>query len=192
MEIGIWGDSITYGESDDEALGWVGRLRRSFSVDEDVQVYNRGICGNTSADVLKRFKIEADSLEPTIIVFAVGINDSKHPLGESTNKVSLEQYQQNMRSLVTQALGYTKNVFIVGATQVDEEVIAQRKDSSRFFNTEIEKYNAVLKQLAAENNLVYIDVFGAMDIKSDLHDGLHPNAGGYEKLSQKIKPLLNL
>ncbi len=29
MEIGIWGDSITYGAGDSEALGWVGRLRKS-------------------------------------------------------------------------------------------------------------------------------------------------------------------
>jgi hypothetical protein len=28
MEIGIWGDSITYGESDIDGLGWVGRLRK--------------------------------------------------------------------------------------------------------------------------------------------------------------------
>src|SRR6185437_1145430 len=190
MEIGIWGDSITYGESDTEALGWVGRLRKSYPIDEDIQVYNRGICGNTTEDLLGRFKVEADSLEPSTIVFAIGINDSKHPFGEQTNKVSLEKFKQNMQALLEQAKIHTQKIFIIGATQVDEEIVAQWKDSSRFYNGEIEKYNEVLKELAREQNLKYVDVFTLLDIKADLHDGLHPNAQGFEKLAQQVKSFI--
>ena len=187
MEIGIWGDSITYGESDSEALGWVGRLRKSTSVDEDKQVYNRGICGNTTEDLLKRFKVEADSLEPNIVVFAIGINDSKYPVGEQTNKISLEQFKKNIESLLQQAKVYTQTIFVVGATQVDEEVVSQWKDSSLFYNAEIQKYNNVLKETAASSGVSYVDVSEVLDAKTDLHDGLHPNAKGYEKLAMAIK-----
>jgi lysophospholipase L1-like esterase len=40
MTIGFWGDSITYGSCDSEGLGWVGRLRRSVSVEDYRQFYN--------------------------------------------------------------------------------------------------------------------------------------------------------
>ena len=88
MTIGIWGDSITYGKGDKEGLGWVSRLRNSLELeDDDIEVYNRGVCGHTSADILKRFVVEAESIEPKKIIFAVGANDAKIPQNEASNKV---------------------------------------------------------------------------------------------------------
>ena len=95
MEIGIWGDSITYGASDTEALGWVGRLRKSLPQDGNVAVYNRGICGDTTEDLLKRFPIEAEAIQPNVIFFAIGINDSKYPADTEGNKVLLEDFKRN-------------------------------------------------------------------------------------------------
>ncbi len=71
MQISIWGDSITHGSCDEVGLGWVGRFRNSFPTGDYVGVYNRGVSGDTTEDLLKRFSIEADSIEPTKIVFAI-------------------------------------------------------------------------------------------------------------------------
>src|SRR3989339_171717 len=120
MEIGIWGDSITYGAGDSEALGWVGRLRKSLETNDDVGVYNFGICGDTTDGLLKRFSVEADAIKPSVIVFAIGINDSKYPAGETENKISIEKYKQNMNALLKLARNYTDKIFIVGATKADE------------------------------------------------------------------------
>lgn len=188
-----WGDSIIYGESDIEVLGWVGRLRRSLSIDEDIRVYNRGICGNTTEDLLQRFAVEAESLKPNIVILAIGINDSKYPLGEQTNKIPLEHFKENIESLLQQAKIHTDKIFVIGATQVDEEVVGQWKDSSRFYNKDIQKYNDVLKEVAGSSSASYVDVFKILNT-ADLADGLHPNAQGYEKMYLKIheaiKPLL--
>jgi lysophospholipase L1-like esterase len=185
MEIGIWGDSITYGAGDSEALGWVGRLRKTLEAAADVGVYNFGVCGDTTDDLLKRFAVEAESIKPNSIVFAIGINDSKYPAGETENRIPLEKYKQNMHALLKLARNYTDKIYIVGATKVDEDLI--RDSGTRFVNEIIQSYNSFLKELSESEGLIYVDVFDVLDTGTDLDDGLHPNAQGYEKLFDTIR-----
>lgn len=185
MEIGIWGDSITYGAGDSEALGWVGRLRKSLETKDDIGVYNFGVCGDTTDDLLKRFSVEADAIKPNVIVFAIGINDSKYPAGETENIIPIEKYKENMQTLLKLARNYTDKIYIVGATKVDEAIV--RRSGARFVNEMIQSYNSFLKEFSASEGLIYVDVFGALDINTDLDDGLHPNAQGYEKLFNTIR-----
>ncbi|QQR78139.1 MAG: SGNH/GDSL hydrolase family protein [Candidatus Moraniibacteriota bacterium] len=187
MDIGIWGDSITYGEGDREGLGWVGRLRRS-RLTTDYCVYNFGVCGDTTEDLLKRFVIEANSIQPDIVVFAIGINDSKIPANETANKVTIEKYQKNIQELLKMARGYTDKIYIVGATKVNDQTI--RDSGTRFKNETIQTYNKYLKELSLSENLIFIDVFEILDTNNDLEDGLHPNARGYEKLYQILSKLV--
>lgn len=177
-EIGVWGDSIAYGASDSEGLGWVGRLRKKLL--DTANIYNRGVCGDTTEDLLKRFATEADSIEPDQIIFAIGINDSKFPVGEQTNKIPFEKFKENLRELLIQAKKYTSKIYVVGLTRVYEDRI--NPTGSRFVNTEIQRYDDFIKELAELENALYIPVVEVLDIDTDLADGLHPNAGGYEKL----------
>lgn len=185
MEIGIWGDSITYGAGDSEAFGWVGRLRKLLEKNDDVSVYNFGICGDTTNDLLKRFSVEADAIKPNVVVFAIGINDSKYPVGETENVVPLEKYKQNMLELLKLAKNYTDKVIIVGATKANEAIV--RGSGMRFVNAIIQTYNDFLKEFSESEGLTYVDVFDVLDINTDLDDGLHPNAQGYGKLFGTIK-----
>lgn len=184
MTIGAWGDSITYGESDTEALGWPGRLRKTFPSDGSVRVYNRGVCGDTSEGLLARFSTEAKAIEPDLILIAIGINDSKFPPGSETNKVPLEAFRVNVEAILDQALTHTKQVFVIGATKTRE---GNTGPGSRFVNAEIERYNNVLKELATLRGLPFIDMFEVFDTETDLFEGLHPNAAGYEKMVAHIK-----
>jgi len=190
MTIGIWGDSITYGSCDGEALGWVGRLRKVLVSNDDNEVYNFGICGNTSADVVNRFKIEAEAIEPTHIVFAIGINDSKYVSESEINKVPLVDYVKNMESLIESAKLLVSRISIVGATRVDDGW--RFVPGSRFLNEEIERYNKAMKEVSERHGAVFIDVFDVLDQATDLADGLHPNAQGYEKMFERIRGALVL
>jgi lysophospholipase L1-like esterase len=185
MEIGIWGDSITFGSGDSEALGWAGRLRKSLPTDDYNQLYNFGICGETSEDLLKRFAIEANAIGPDKIVFAVGINDSKFPSESDRNKIPLIEFEQNLKKLLQQAKDYTDHITLVGLTKVDDKWRTVR--GNRFLNEEIEKYDSVIKKVARENNYRFISVIGVVNPVTDLVDGLHPNASGYQKMFEKIK-----
>ena len=182
MEIGIWGDSITYGKCDSEGLGWVGRLRKSLLA--NASVYNRGICGDTTDDLLSRFSSEADSIDPNLVVFAIGINDSKFLPGETENRIPMNRYKENMKELVAAARKHTDKIYLVGPTKVYKERVS--KTGTNFINSEIRKYDNFLKELAETENFIYIPTFEILDTDNDLADGLHPNAQGYEKMSEVI------
>lgn len=189
MTIGVWGDSITFGSNDSEALGWAGRLRKILSFDDYEHLYNFGICGETTEDLLKRFCIEAEAIEPSDIIFAIGINDSKYPGESDINKVPLSEFQKNLEELIAQAKTFTNKITIIGATKVNDEQRSAK--SNRFFNNEIQKYNNVMKDAAERHRLVFIDVFDILDPKTDLADGLHPNAQGYQKMFETINDKLD-
>lgn len=186
MEIGAWGDSITYGAGDTEALGWVGRLRRELYESES-GIYNRGICGDSTTDVLKRFEIELESIEPTVIILAVGINDSKFPEGGAENKVPIGIFKDNIKQLASKAKSKSKKVILIGLTEVNEQEI---ESSSVFQNDIIRKYDDCLQELAHDENIDFISMRGVLDTQADLEDGLHPNATGYEKMFRTILPFI--
>lgn len=190
MDIGVWGDSITYGSSDSEGLGWVGRLRKLHSPekDEDV-VYNRGICGDTSRGLLRRFTSELNSFVYPIdlVLIAIGMNDIVERDG-TRNEVPIEEFEDNTRKLITQAAESASSVVVIGITNVDESRTTPLRSSSTgkvYKNEAIQAYNAVLKAVCEECGALFIDVFGTL-LAEDLADGLHPNANGYEKLSSVI------
>ncbi len=183
MKMGIWGDSITYGGPSE---GWVGLLRK-FLASTEVEVYNRGICGDTSKDILKRFGVESGAINPKTIIFAVGVNDSKYPHGSKANKVALVSFEENMDKLVELAITRAKRVIIIGLTEVDEMITS--KFDSKFLNNEIYKYDDLLRGLASKRGLEFVQMRGCLDLTKDLEDGIHPNNDGYTKMFELISGL---
>ena len=78
---------------------------------KEVTVYNMGISGDTSDDLLKRFSVECAAREPTVVIFAIGINDSRYIDDEDHSDVSLEQYEQNLQKLIDGARVYTSEIY---------------------------------------------------------------------------------
>ena len=185
MNIGIWGDSIAYGNCDTEALGWVGRLRKSFPIEDYVGVYNFGVCGNFVTDILARFETEASSIKPEIIFIAVGINDSKYPKDKTTNNTPLHVFTEKMNLLIEQAKNFTNTIYIVGTTKISVEKLETR-NGSIFCMKDIALYNDQLKTIAQLNKVEFIDVFDTIDPTTDIADGLHPNSRGYQKMFEVI------
>ena len=78
----VFGDSIAWGAVDPENGGWVSSLRnyfesKSLRADLDTDVYNLGISGDNTDDLLERFDVEVEARKPDTIVFAIGINDAQ-------------------------------------------------------------------------------------------------------------------
>lgn len=192
MDIGVWGDSITYGSCDGEALGWVGRLRKARGADRDYDAtYNYGLCGDTSDNLLSRFSSEFDSNVYGVetVIFAVGLNDSSTSGDSNEFLVPIERYQKNIKSLIAQAENKSCKVILVGLTNVDESRTVPLSGSStqkKFLNENIRKYDSALREIATETKIPFTAVFGLLE-DADLADGLHPNAQGYEKLFTAIR-----
>ena len=150
MDIGVWGDSITYGSCDSEALGWVGRLRKTRSADQDWDAtYNYGLCGDTSDNLLSPFSSEFDSNIYGVerVVFAIGLNDSSIRGNNDEFVVPVERFRENMQNIIAQALQKNAQVYIIGLTNVDEpRTVPEPSDSKRkiFLNKNILTYDSVL------------------------------------------------
>lgn len=189
----VFGASTVWGAWDLEKGGWVNRLRLYLeSKDKHAfEVYNLGITGETTRDVLKRFDVEAEAREPNIVFLAIGVNDTIWDMDKKAFWTDITQFEKNIKELIQRARKYTQTIILLDIQNVDESrttPISWEKNL-HYKNETIEKYNTVLEAIAKEEGLLYISVFGLLN-NEDLEDGLHPNAQGHQKIFEKVKTFL--
>jgi len=143
---------------------------------------NRGIGGQTTPQMLVRFRQDVINLRPKVVVILAGTND----IAGNTGPMSLEDIEANYASLAE--LAQVHNIRVIFSsilpvhnyTPKSQEFFAQRSPEK------ILEVNRWLKDYCAENKLVYLDYFSSMVddkvlLKRDLaEDGLHPNPAGYK------------
>jgi len=184
MTICIFGDSIVWGASDCEKGGWADSLK-NYLMDDDIDVYNLGISGNTTEDLLERFDTEAGARNPDIIIFAIGINDSL-----SLDKDGLIKFQKNISSLTNKARKFTDKIIFIGLTSVDESrttSYSSEETGESYNNQSIGEYDEIIKSFCEDNNLIFVDMLGLLINDADLCDGLHPSSIGHKKMFERIK-----
>jgi lysophospholipase L1-like esterase len=190
----VFGDSITYGACDKEG-GWVQRLRKFLDEKKPTNpefyylVYNLGISGDTSEDLLNRFESETnkrlDEEEETIFLFAIGANDSQFI--NSKNKLPLDKFQNNIQKIIELAEKYSQRIVFFGLFPCDEsKTVPIPWDTAKSYKNEhIKKYNEIVKSVCAKNKIPFVEIFEIF-IKENyqelLEDGLHPNSEGHEKI----------
>jgi len=189
-KICIFGDSITTGAFDIEQGGWVARLKNYFwQNDYAVAVYNMGVSGDSTDDLLERFKPESIARDPNLIIFAIGINDSQYVNSKDNPRVSLDKFQKNFQKLSDQAKKFTSDIIFIGLTNVDEAKTMPRKMNIYFDNENINQYNSAIRSFCEENKFSFVDMLDLLD-KDDLGDGLHPNSIGHKKMFGRIKDFI--
>jgi lysophospholipase L1-like esterase len=143
---------------------------------------NRGIGGQTTPQMLVRFRQDAIDLQPKVIVILAGTND----IAGNTGPMRLEDIEANYASMAE--LVRAHHIYLVFSsvlpvhnyTPGSQDLFAQRSPEK------ILELNRWLKAYCAANGHVYLDYFTAMVddkglLKRDLaDDGLHPNAAGYK------------
>lgn len=183
----IFGDSITEGYHDTEG-GWADRLKRSLWRDpqESSGVYNLGISGDNTAELLKRFGRECKMREPDVVIFAVGINDAQFVKNVGL-RVASSDFEKNIDQLIDTAKQLVQCVVLVGLTRVDEGKVTPTSwnPDKYYFNENIIVYDEIIRTCACKHNCLYIAMHDAVDC-GDLTDGLHPNAIGHEKMHDRI------
>lgn len=193
FSICIFGDSATWGAWDKEMGGWANRLRLFIDNNNfnDGFVYNLGVSGDTTEQLLKRLDKEMEAREPNIIIFSIGENDSIDLENAGNNLVPLEKFEANLNKLIDKAKKTTNRILFLGLAPIDEKKTTPVLwDDEAFYKTaNIENYDKKLMEAADKNKVEYIRVFGALE-KKDLSDGLHPNESGHEKIFLKVKNFL--
>jgi lysophospholipase L1-like esterase len=162
------GDSITD--------GW-GRPRGTFFPGKPY--VNRGISGQTTPQMLIRFRPDVLALKPKAVVILAGTND----IAGNTGPMTLDAIEDNLMSMAELANANNIRVVIASVMPVCDYI---RPQTERRPPERIIALNAWIKDYTAKNGFVYLDYYSAMlDDKQMLrkeltYDGLHPNEAGYE------------
>lgn len=191
----IFGESTTWGAWDEEKGGWVNRLKLSLSplLNYDIEIYNLGVSGDTTNDILKRFDVEARARKPDVIIFSCGGNDSGCIKSDGNYIVKPKKYEKNLKKLVKKAKKFTNKVIFMGLKSVDNsKTLPVPWDKERYyFNHNMELYDNILKKFCKENKLHFIDTINLLCNKDlDEDDGLHLNSNGHKKIFSKVKDYL--
>jgi lysophospholipase L1-like esterase len=142
---------------------------------------NRGISGQTTPQMLVRFRQDVINLQPKALVILAGTND----IAGNTGPMLLEDIEANYSSMADLARANRITVVFSSVLPV-HNYTPQSQDL--FVQRPLEKIlqlNRWLKDYCATNGLIYLDYFNAMVdekglLKRDLaDDGLHPNKAGY-------------
>jgi lysophospholipase L1-like esterase len=143
---------------------------------------NRGISGQTTPQMLIRFRPDVVNLKPKVVVILAGTND----IAGNTGPETLEDIENNFNSMVELAHANGIRVVLASLTPVCDYIQPQ---TERRPPEQIVALNEWIKSYCEKNGDVYLDYYsatidGQKMFKRDLtFDGLHPNAQGYEVMA---------
>lgn len=162
------GDSITD--------SWGRRYGKFF---EGKPYVNRGISGQTTPQMLVRFRPDVLAHKPKVVVFLAGTND----IAGNTGPMTLEQIQGNLQSMAELARANGVRVVMASVLPVCDTI---RVQTDRRPMDKIKALNEWIRQYTQQAGAVNLDYFSAMldesgVLKRELtYDCLHPNDAGYE------------
>lgn len=197
----IFGASSTWGAWDVEKGGWVNRLR--LWIDKQIvqqndradfywETYNLGISGDTSQDVLVRLAAEIQSREPGIVIISIGENDTVYDKDREHPKIGIDQFADNLRTVIAIARKSTDKILLLGLKKVMENKVqpVSWNPNVNYSNESLKQYDEKLQQIAHDSGVSYIEMFDLLS-DEDLADGLHPNEKGHEKIFQEVRKFLD-
>jgi len=146
---------------------------------------DRGISGQTTPQMLIRFRPDVIDLNPEMVVILAGINDIAGNTGPST----LEMIEGNIASMAELAKAHEIKVILCSVLPAYDFPW----NPGVYPAEKISVLNAWIKKYAAENGFSYLDYYSAMvderkGLKAELTpDGVHPNKAGYKVMEQIVE-----
>lgn len=142
----------------------------------DQSYVNRGISGQTTPQMLVRFRSDVIDLHPKTVIVLAGTND----ISGNTGRMTIKQIKNNLMSIAELAMVHQTRLVLASILPVSAERSITRPLSK------IQELNQWIREYCEAKNLIYLDYYShVVDEKGYLRsqlseDGLHPNATGYE------------
>lgn len=182
MKIVCLGDSLTEGYLIDKSKRWSNLL----SEDQNIEVVNSGISGDTTNGMLSRFHNMVVAHNPTHVIIMGGTNDIS--IGISVNSI--------IGNIIAMTR-YAKHNGIIPIIGIPTRTYELENESrsilfleSKLAAKNIDEYIERLKKLAIEDDKICID-FGK-DVTTDyyLEDKVHPNEDGHKIMMDNAKKII--
>ncbi len=196
------GDSITEGVCDTQAMGWVGRVSKALAeANKDAEPWrliNLGVAGDTSIDIKHRLCSEVFYRCPQILIIAAGINDTAYKIwpDQRGQKVDIHMARFTWKEIFALLDGRSFPVISIGPTPVDENKLPNiwrpfddKDKGTDLKNQAIAEYNAMLKAEVELAGHYFINMYDELDHSQfipTLGDGLHPDAHGFDMMTDVI------
>jgi len=139
---------------------------------------NRGISGQTTPQMLIRFRQDVIDLEPSVVLILAGTNDIAGNTGPSTPEMILD----NLISMTELAKAAGIRVILCSVLPAFDFPWSPGKNPV----DKIAQLNGMIKNYAEKNGIIYLDYYSQMSdesqgLKSEYtFDGVHPNEAGYK------------
>jgi len=173
------------------------------------QVINAGIGGNTTRNAVARFEKDVLQKKPDLVVIQFGINDSAVDVWRdppaTKSRVSLKQYETNLRSLIDQL--QKQQIKVILMTPNSLRWIPRIKklygkppydpDDPLGFNKFLKNYAEAVRKIAKEKQVPLVDIYAAFEkyaaqegqsAQDLLLDGIHPNTEGQRMVADLLIP----
>jgi lysophospholipase L1-like esterase len=154
---------------------------------------NRGIGGQTTSQMLVRFRADVVAIKASVVVILAGTND----IAGNAGPVALETVEDNLADMVELARTHGIRVVLAALLPVsDDKKDAKGQPIVRTTDrppATIQALNGWLADYAKKNDAVSLDYFSAVAdvsgrLKAELtDDGLHPNAAGYALMAPRAE-----
>lgn len=162
--------------------GWIEQRPEFFA---NKSYINRGISGQTTPQMLLRFRQDVINLKPKVVVILAGTNDIAGNTGPST----LEMILDNLKSM--SEIAKANGIKVILSSVVPAFDYPWKTGMNP--NEKIPALNKIIKDYANQNDVIYLDYFSAMtDERNGLPekfsaDGVHPNADGYKIMEPLVE-----
>src|SRR5580765_5593719 len=117
---------------------------------------NRGISGQTTPQMLIRFRPDVIALQPRAVLILAGTND----IAGNTGQATLEMIEDNLTSIAELAKAHNIRVILASVLPIHDQ--GKTKMSERRPPDTIRALNAWIKKYAAENGHLYLDYYSRM------------------------------
>jgi len=151
---------------------------------------NRGISGQTTSQMLVRFRNDVIALHPKFVVILAGIND----LAGNTGAMTIEMIEGNYLSMCE--LAQINHIRIICASVLPINENSPLSQSDPQVHVKIRTLNSWLQGYCDKQQQIYLDYYSHMVdsqgmLKEELSDdGLHPNAKGYAVMAKLIEEVI--
>jgi lysophospholipase L1-like esterase len=159
--------------------------------------FNRGISGQTTPQMLIRFRQDVIELRPRVVVILAGTND----IAGNTGPTTLEAIEDNLSSMAELARVNGIRVVFSSLLPVSDYEMREGRpivQTVRRPPEQIKALNNWMKEYATKNHHTYLDYFSAMVddkgfLKEELsNDGLHPNPQGYAVMNPRAEAAISV